>query len=89
MSKRRVPASAKSNKQLEANIEKFANEADKPEKEELTPKTDNHPLAPRKYKSITLPFNLYEFERIAEHCDKTRESKQGFIRQAILDALDK
>jgi len=89
MSKRRVPASAKSNKQLEANIEKFANEADKPEKEELTPKTDNHRLAPRKYKSITLPFNLYEFERIAKHCEKTRESKQGFIRQAILDALDK
>ncbi len=89
MVKRRTPASAKVDKKIEADIEQFANNADKPVRAELTPKTDNHPLAPRKYKSITMPFNLYEFDRIASHCEKTRESKQGFIRQAILDALDK
>ena len=86
MPKKRVRLSAKD---LETNIAQFANEADKPAKENLTPENDNHPLAPRKYKSITLPFNLYEFERIAAYCGKTRESKQGFIRRAILEALHK
>jgi len=85
MVKVRQPASAKTKTELE-KLEAFENGADKDILD--LPTIDIRQNATRKYKSITMPFNYYEFERLAKHCEKTGIKKQTFIRQAINAALE-
>jgi len=59
-------------------LKAFENAADKTPTNE-----DIRPNAPRKYKSITIHFNRYEFDRITEECEETGQSKLSYIRQAI------
>jgi hypothetical protein len=61
-----------------ADIENFAKQADKVGSELLDHK------APRAYKSIAIPFNEYEFNRLEFACEKTGRSKNGLIRYLIL-----
>jgi len=65
-------------------IEAFANGADKTPDE-----LDRRPNAPKKYKSMTIHFNAYEFERIESACNETGQSKLSFIRDAINKNLNK
>jgi len=67
----------------EADINKFANGADK------TPvDADRRPNAPKKYKTINVHLNLYEFEKLEAACEATGESKLGYIRKVLLESLD-
>ena len=62
----------------DADVERFAREADSDQPSSLDPK------APRKYKSIAIPFNEYEFKKLEFVCDKTGRSKNSLIRYLIL-----
>ena len=66
-----------------AKVAKFVSQADKVGDEVLDPK------APRNYKSIAIPFNEYEFERLEFACDKTGRSKNSLIRYLILQCAQK
>ena len=46
------------------------------------------PKAPRKYKTITLQFNRYEFERLDDAVNKSGFKKSEFIRDALAEACD-
>ncbi len=73
----------KDTKDSKAKIARFVGEADKAGEEVLNPK------APRNYKSIAIPFNEYEFERLEFVCDKTGRSKNSLIRYLILQYAQK
>jgi len=47
---------------------------------------DSNPNAPRKYKTLTLPFNKHEFNRLDESVAASGVSKNEFIRNAIREA---
>lgn len=59
-------------------VERFAEQADKGSSSELDPK------APRNYKSIAIPFNEYEFQKLEYACEQTGRSKNSLIRYLIL-----
>ncbi|CCQ49504.1 hypothetical protein WH8501_30695 (plasmid) [Crocosphaera watsonii WH 8501] len=63
-------------------IENFAAKADTiPTGESAAPP---NPRAPRKYKSIAVPFNEYEFAKLEWLCEQTGMSKNALIRYLIL-----
>jgi len=66
------------------NLTAFENGADKSPVE-----SDMRPNAPKKYKSMTIHFNAYEFDRISAACNETGQSKLSYIRDAINTSLDK
>jgi len=66
-----------------AQIDRFVEQADKTNSEELNPK------APHNYKSIAIPFNEYEFHQLELVCEKTGRSKNSLIRFLILQYAQK
>ena len=66
----------------EQDIEKFASLADESLNRESA--TKPNPRAPRKYKSIAIPFNQYEFEKLEWLCEQSGMSKNAVIRYLIL-----
>ena len=66
----------------EQEIEKFASLADDGKSKDSA--TRPNPRAPRKYKSIAVPFNEYEFEKLEWICEQTGMSKNAVIRYLIL-----
>ena len=78
----KVRERAKENKNQD--LKAFENAADK-----TPPQDDMRKNAPKKYKSITIHFNRYEFDKIEAECAETGQSKLSYIRQAILDSFDK
>ena len=63
-------------------IEQFAALAD--ENSSLQSSSSPNPRAPRKYKSIAVPFNEYEFNKLEWLCEQTGMSKNALIRYLIL-----
>lgn len=63
-------------------IENFAAKADTTSTGE--PAIAPNPRAPRKYKSIAVPFNEYEFAKLEWLCKQTGMSKNALIRYLIL-----
>ena len=53
------------------------------------PLLDLNPKAPRKYKSIAMHFNRYEFERLDDAVANTDMGKSKFIRAALEVACKK
>ena len=45
--------------------------------------------AARKFKTITIPLNQYEFETLVAAADKDGRSKLGFLRRSMLQAASK
>lgn len=45
--------------------------------------------AARNFKTITIPFNQYEFETLKAAADKDGRSKLGFLRRSMLQAATK
>lgn len=43
------------------------------------------PNAPRKFKTLTLPFNEYEWDLLEEGCNRSRRSKNSLIREALIE----
>ena len=43
------------------------------------------PNAPRRYKTISVPFNEYEFKELEKAIEKTKRTKLNFIRWAMLE----
>jgi len=73
MPKRRTPK-----KTIEEKINAFAAGADQ-NTEYLNPN------APRRYKTISVPFNEYEYRLLEEGIKKTNRTKLNFIRWAMLE----
>jgi predicted HicB family RNase H-like nuclease len=57
--------------------------------EPANPLLNESPKAPRKYKSIALQFNKYEFDRLEVAATKAGISKNAFIRNALEAAYKK
>lgn len=53
------------------------------------PLENSDPKAPRKYKTITLPFNKYEFDRLDAAVVASGMGKNEFIREALETAYKK
>lgn len=53
------------------------------------PLENSDPKAPRKYKTITLPFNKYEFDRLDAAVVASGMGKNAFIREALETAYKK
>ena len=66
----------------EQEVEKFASLADAGKGKDLA--TGPNPRAPRNYKSIAVPFNEYEFQKLEWLCEQTGMSKNAIIRYLIL-----
>jgi hypothetical protein len=84
MVKRRAPSS-------EA-VKAFASKADTPPvqvKVNVQSPPELQPDAPRDYKSIRLPLNQYEYEKLCELCKATQRGKLNAIRWAIIDAAER
>jgi hypothetical protein len=64
-------------------INRFISEADDNKDKELSPK------ARRNYKSIAIPFNQYEFQKLEFACEKTGRSKNSLIRFLIIQCANK
>ena len=47
------------------------------------------PKAPRKFKTITIPFNRYEYETLEAAADKAGRAKMDFLRRSMLEAAVK
>ena len=43
------------------------------------------PNAPRKFNSLTIPFNQYEWEMLEEGCEQARQSKSSLLREAMIE----
>ena len=43
------------------------------------------PNAPRKYNSLTIPFNQYEWELLEQFCTTERRSKSSLLRLAMIE----
>lgn len=76
MVKRREPNTGGTKRE----ISRFVEQADS---------TSHDPKAPRNFKSIAIPFNEYEFNRLEYACDKTGRSKNSLIRFLILQCAQK
>ena len=62
-----------------AQVEAFANMADGETKEIVLDKN-----APRKFKTISVPFNEYEYEELLKGVNLSGRTKLNFIRYAML-----
>jgi len=51
--------------------------------EPRNPLTDDRPNAPRKYTTLTIPFNKHEFEQLELASEKTGEAKFALIREGL------
>lgn len=87
MPKRRSPNSkiSERSKTIEAKIEKFIDGVDGETKQQ--PDTDKNDK--RDFKAIRLPFNQWEYEILEAASKKTNRSKTSFIRNAIMEAVEK
>ena len=83
MVKRRDPkASANNASPTPEQIEAFASGAEggKPE----TQKENLDPNQPRKFKTISVPFNEYEYKQLLKGAELTGRTKLNFMRHAML-----
>ena len=76
MPKRRTPKSTISQEKIEAFTSAVDGQTE-------TPFLD--PNAPRQYKTISVPFNEYEFKQLEQAIQKTNRTKLNFIRWAMLE----
>lgn len=85
MVKRRDPKanlSVKKHEPTAEQIEAFASGVD-----EANPKQEPivlDPNAPRKFKTISVPFNEYEYDQLMEGINLSKRTKLNFIRYAML-----
>lgn len=72
-----------SSKPEQSQIRDFATRA---EVGEYRPRPSSRdPKAPRKYKTMTIPFNRFEFETLEAAADKAGRAKMDFMRRAMLE----
>jgi len=55
-----------------------------PEKQATTPFDIPDQSAPRKFKTVTVPLNEYEYQALAEACRKSGRSAKNLFRYAML-----
>lgn len=65
-------------------VEAFAAGADS-----ATPRKRPSPNAKRDYKSIRVPFNEYEYQKLDKACRLSGRSKLSFLRAAMLEMASK
>jgi hypothetical protein len=73
------PLAAERKEPTAAEVEAFANKADGVSTEIVLDKN-----APRKFKTMTLPFNEYEYEELLKGVNLSDRTKLNFVRYAML-----